>query len=118
MAGIVGYTHAARSMKVKGVRAAKLAAVLLNPSSYMSLLIASPLSHSAFGFLQDCSDGAVPPHPSHSILRAIGRSGGVVGCDWRKRRISRDAYARAGTRATDACLPGEYREAQPRELAP
>src|SRR3978361_28584 len=61
MAGIAGYTDAARSMKVKGVRAAKLAAVLFNPSSYMSLLIASPLSHLAFDFSKVYSNGEVRP---------------------------------------------------------
>jgi hypothetical protein len=81
MAGIAGYTDAARSMKVKGVRAAKLAAVLFNPSSYMSLLIASPLSHLAFDFSKVYSNGEFAPHASHSILRAIGRSGGIVGFD-------------------------------------
>lgn len=64
------------------------------------------------------------PHPSHSILRAIdGHQHSALLISVARKpppahaTAKKMAKTRAKTRATDACLPGEHKEAQPRELA-
>src|SRR5580698_10444820 len=89
MAGMAGYTAAARSIKPSGVRTAKFAAFLSRPSSYMALLMACPFFSALGSMLRRTMrcDQALRP-----ILRAVD---GGVGAWFPSRRSARAGFGTA-----------------------